>query len=61
MEVLGATWQLPGEHVQSRQSGAPAGPHTFGHPLLPDGAGAACTESGGTFDARAPHVEINWN
>lgn len=58
VEVLGAAWQLPGEHVQSRQSSTPAGAHTFGHTLLPDGACTACTESGGMFDAHAPHMEI---
>lgn len=52
VEVLGAAWRVPGEHVQSRQSPTPAEPHTFGHPLLPEGTCTACTESGGMFDVR---------
>lgn len=58
LEILGAAWPVPGEHVQSRQSTTPTGPHAFGHTLLPDSTCTACTETGGMFDAHTPHMEI---
>lgn len=45
--VHGAARWVSGEHVQHGQSAAPAGPHTLGHSLLPEGPHAACTETGG--------------
>lgn len=49
MAIRGAAWRVSGEHVQPGQSAAPDRPHTPGRTLLPEGAYAARTETGGSY------------